>query len=312
MKKSSPAKKPLRIPAFAKINTCLDIIGRRPDGYHELRTIFQTISLRDTLHLTLAKQKSDAFELNFTSDDPAMPLGPENLVVRAVAAFEKEFGLRGALTIHLEKKIPVARGLGGGSSDAAATLIGLLRLNQAGTEAGAGIPLAKIIKIAAALGADVPFFLFGGRAMAVGRGDEIYPLPDQPKRSVVVVSPQGIGVSTKDAYAWASAELTKDSEPHKLFRFCALCWSRQDARLSNDFESPVFRRHPRLEAIRAGLLKRGAADAALAGSGSAVFGIFRNPAQARRSAREFPEDSVFVVETLSRANYGRAMGWRPR
>jgi 4-diphosphocytidyl-2-C-methyl-D-erythritol kinase len=129
---------------------------------------------------------------------------------------------------------------------------------------------------------------------------------------VVVVSPKGIGVSTKDAYEWASAELTKDAEPHKLFRFCALCWSRQESRLSNDFESPVFRRHPRLEEIRAGLLQRGAADAALAGSGSAVFGIFRNPAQARRSAREFPEDSVFVVETISRAKYGQAMGWRAR
>src|ERR1700722_5434718 len=312
MKKSSPAQKSLRIPAFAKINSCLDIIGRRPDGYHELRTIFQTISLRDTLHLALDNKKSDAFEFNFTSDDPAMPLGHDNLVVRAIAAFEREFGLRGSVSVHLEKKIPVARGLGGGSSDAAATLIGLLRLTGAGTGVSASVPLVKIIKIAAGLGADVPFFLFGGRAVAVGRGDEIYPLADQPKRSVVVVSPKGIGVSTKDAYAWASAELTKDSEPHKLFRFCALCWSRQDARLSNDFEGPVFRRHPRLEEIRAGLLKRGAADAALAGSGSAVFGIFRNPAQARRSAREFPEDSVFVVETLSRAKYGQAMGWRAR
>jgi 4-diphosphocytidyl-2-C-methyl-D-erythritol kinase len=176
----------------------------------------------------------------------------------------------------------------------------------------ATLPLAKMIKLAAGLGADVPFFLFGGRALAVNRGDEIYPLADLPKRSVVVVSPQGIGVSTKDAYEWASAELTKDAEPHKLFRFCALCWSRQESRLSNDFESPVFRRHPRLEEIRAGLLQRGAADAALAGSGSAVFGIFRNPAQARRSAREFPEDSVFVVETISRAKYGQAMGWRAR
>jgi 4-diphosphocytidyl-2-C-methyl-D-erythritol kinase len=303
MQKSFPAKKSLRIPAFAKINTCLHIIARRPDGYHELRTIFQTTSLRDTLHLTLANKKSDAFELNFTSDDPTMPLGPENLVVRAVTAFEKEFGLRGALAIHLEKKIPVARGLGGGSSDAAATLIGLLRL----AGGGADIPLAKITEIAARLGADVPFFLFGGRAMAVGRGDEIYPLPDQPKRSVVVVSPKGIGVSTKDAYAWASAELTKDSEPHKLFRFCALCWSRQDARLSNDFEGPVFRRHPRLEEIRAGLLKRGAADAALAGSGSAVFGLFRSPAQARRAAFGFPEDQVYLVDTLTRYDYVRAV-----
>ena len=304
MKKSDPAKRSLRIPAFAKINSCLHIIAKRPDGYHELRTIFQTISLRDTVHLTF-RRDSGGFEYFFTSDDPTM-VNNDNLVTRAVQAFQREFGLSGSLSIHLEKKIPVARGLGGGSSDAAATLIGLMRLTDT------SLPLAKMIKLAASLGADVPFFLFGGRALAVNRGDEIYPLADLPQRSVVVVSPQGIGVSTKDAYEWASAELTKDSEPHKLFRFCALCWSRQESRLSNDFESPVFRRHPRLEEIRAGLLKRGAADAALAGSGSAVFGIFRNPAQARRSAREFPEDSVFVVETLSRAKYGQAMGWRAR
>jgi 4-diphosphocytidyl-2-C-methyl-D-erythritol kinase len=305
MKRSSAEKRSVRIPAFAKINSCLHIIAKRPDGYHELRTIFQTISLRDTLRLSLTRSAS-GLDIQFTCDDPSMPLGPENLVVRAVTAFEREFGLRGKLVVHLEKKIPVARGLGGGSSDAAATLIGLMRLNDV------SLPLPKMLKLAAGLGADVPFFLFGGRALAVNRGDEIYPLPDEPKRSVVVVSPKGIGVSTKDAYEWASAELTKDSEPHKLFRFCALCWSRQGSRLSNDFESPVFRRHPRLEEIRAGLLKRGAADAALAGSGSAVFGIFRNPAQARRSAREFPEDSVFVVETISRAKYGQAMGWRAR
>jgi 4-diphosphocytidyl-2-C-methyl-D-erythritol kinase len=305
MKRSSVEKRSVRIPAFAKINSCLHIIAKRLDGYHELRTIFQAISLRDTLRLSLTSSSSGV-EIQFTCDDPSIPIGPENLVVRAIMAFERKFGLRGNLVVHLEKKIPVARGLGGGSSDAAATLIGLMRLT------GTNVPLAKMIEIAAGLGADVPFFLFGGRAMAVGRGDEIYPLADEPKRSVVVVSPKGIGVSTKDAYEWASAELTKDSEPHKLFRFCALCWSRQGSRLSNDFERPVFRRHPRLEEIRAGLLKRGAADAALAGSGSAVFGIFRNPAQARRSAREFPEDSVFVVETISRANYGRAMGWRAR
>jgi 4-diphosphocytidyl-2-C-methyl-D-erythritol kinase len=305
MKRSGSRAESVRVPAFAKINSCLQIIAKRPDGYHELRTIFQTISLRDTLHISL-KKDSDGFSFSFTSDDSSMPLGLDNLVVRAVKAFEAEFGLRGNLTIHLEKRIPVARGLGGGSSDAAATLIGLLRLCEATP------PLPKMLGLAASLGADVPFFLFGGRAMAIGRGDEIYPLPDEPKRSIVVVSPAGLGVSTKEAYEWASAELTKSAEPHKLLRFCALCWSRQGSGLLNDFEGPVFGRYPRLEEIRAGLLKRGAADAALAGSGSAVFGIFRNPAQARRSARRFPEDSVFVVETISRSKYGRAMGWRAR
>jgi 4-diphosphocytidyl-2-C-methyl-D-erythritol kinase len=124
----------------------------------------------------------------------------------------------------------------------------------------------------------------------------------------VVVSPRNIGVNTKEAYQWMSAELTKSPKPPNIWGFCALCWSRQGT-VSNDFEAPVFSRHPRLGEIRDGLLKRGAANAALAGSGSAVFGVFRNPAQARRAARAFPEDSVFVVETLSREKYGRAMGW---
>jgi 4-diphosphocytidyl-2-C-methyl-D-erythritol kinase len=142
----------------------------------------------------------------------------------------------------------------------------------------------------------------------VNRGDEIYPLPDAPQQTILVVSPRDIGVSTKDAYEWVSAELTNRVKPPNIWGFCALCWSRQGT-VSNDFERPVFSRHPRLEEIRDGLLERGAADAALAGSGSAVFGVFRNPAQARRAARAFPEDSVFVVETLSRGKYGRALGW---
>ena len=291
----------MRLPAFAKINLCLHVMGRRPDGYHELRTIFQAISLRDTLKLSF-EPGSSGFHFFLTSNDPEL-VGPENLVARAVVAMQREIGFQGNVSAHLEKRIPVARGMGGGSSDAAAAMIGMLRLT------GAKVPLARLMEIAAGLGADVPFFLFGGRALAVNRGDEIYPLPNAPKQTIVVVSPRDIGVSTKDAFQWISAELTKRPEPPKIWGFCALCWSRQGAGLSNDFEGPVFDRHPRLEEIRDGLLKRGAADAALAGSGSAVFGIYRNPARARRAARAFPEDSVFVVETLSREKYGRAMGW---
>ena len=137
----------------------------------------------------------------------------------------------------------MARGLGGGSSDAAAALIGMLRLTKK------KVPLARLMEIAAGLGADVPFFLFGGRALAVNRGDEIYPLPDAPKRTILVVSPRDIGVSTKDAYQWVSAELTNSRKPHNIWGFCALCWSRQGS-VSNDFEAPVFSRHPRLEEIR--------------------------------------------------------------
>jgi 4-diphosphocytidyl-2-C-methyl-D-erythritol kinase len=293
----------LRLPAFAKINLCLHVMGRRPDGYHELRTIFQTISLTDTLRLTLIPENRGGLEISLESNDPNLPLDGANLVSRAIRAVAEETGVRGRVSAYLDKKIPVARGLGGGSGDAAAALIGMLRITKK------RIPLERLMEIAASLGADVPFFIFGGRALAVNRGDEIYSLPDVPKQTVVVVSPRGIGVSTKDAYQWLSTELTKRAEPPKIWGFCALCWSRQGG-VANDFEQPVFSRHPRLKEIRDGLLERGAADAALAGSGSAVFGIFRNPARARRAARAFPEDSVFVVETVSRENYARALGWR--
>jgi 4-diphosphocytidyl-2-C-methyl-D-erythritol kinase len=293
-------KNSVRLPAFAKVNLCLHVLGRRPDGYHELRTIFQALDLHDTLELSRTKHPGIKLEVNDSSLSP----GPDNLVYRAIEAIGGELDIRGGIRANLIKKIPVARGLGGGSSDAAAALIGMLRLT--GNERK--FPLPKLMEIASRLGADVPFFLFGGRALAVNRGDEIYPLPDAPQRTVVVVSPHGIGVSTKEAYAWLSSELTNCANPPNIWRFCALCWSRQ-GEVSNDFEGPVFRRHPRLGEIRNALLQVGAAEAALAGSGSAVFGIFRNPAQARRAARKFPEDSVFVVETLSREKYGRAMGW---
>jgi len=293
-------KNSVRLPAFAKINLRLHVMGRRPDGYHELRTIFQAISLHDTLELSILRKP----EIVLETSEPALSTGPENLVYRAIEAVGCEIGFRDGVKARLEKRIPIARGLGGGSSDAAAAIIGMLRLTKK------KVPLERLAEIAAGLGADVPFFLFGGRAVAVNRGDEIYPLADAPKRAVLVVSPRDIGVSTKDAYQWVSAELTNRAKPPSIWTFCALCWSRQDSGLSNDFEEPVFSRHPRLREIRDGLLQGGAAAAALAGSGSAVFGVFRNPAQARRAARNFPEDTTFVAETLNREKYGRALGWR--
>jgi 4-diphosphocytidyl-2-C-methyl-D-erythritol kinase len=292
----------VRIRAFAKVNLCLHVMGKRPDGYHELRTIFQAISLHDTLEISIERTPTLSVQW-MTCNVPGLQ-SEENLVMRAIRAISPEIGFYGNVVVHLEKRIPVARGLGGGSSDAAAALIGMLRLT------GLQVPLPRLMEIAAGLGADVPFFLFGGRALAVNRGDEIYPLPNGPKQTILVVSPRDIGVSTKDAYEWISAELTRLSKPNRIWGFCALCWSRQGAGISNDFEGPVFSRYPRLREIRDALLERGAADAALAGSGSAVFGIFRNPAQARRAARAFQEDSVFVVETLSREKYGRSLGWR--
>ena len=295
----------VHLPAFAKVNLCLHVLGKRPDGYHELRTIFQAISLHDTLRISLERRGRDELAVHPAMDlseaDLAGLAGPGNLIWKAIQALRRELGARSRVRVDLVKRIPIGRGLGGGSSDAAATLIGLLRLT------GRKLPSARLVEIAASLGADVPFFLFGGRALGVSRGDEIYPLPDLPRHSILVVSPRDISVSTREAYRWVSRRLTKGEEASKLWGFCALCWSPLGTGVSNDFEAGVFRRHPRLSRIKRELLERGAVEAALAGSGSAVFGVFPSPAQARRAAQRFPKDRIFVCTTLSRQEYRRGL-----
>jgi 4-diphosphocytidyl-2-C-methyl-D-erythritol kinase len=318
--------KSVRVPAYAKVNLRLEILGRRADNYHELRTIFQSITLHDTL--TLETRREPGIDLRITGNSLlAGEPGPDNLVYRAIRDLSRAIGFRRGVRAVLEKRIPVGRGLGGGSSDAAAALIALLRLT------GKRMEGALLTEIASGLGADVPFFLHGGRALGIGRGDEIYPLPEIAKRSVLVVSPRNITVPTVDAYQWLRLEpsqtgsglylepsqtgsglylepsqrLTKRSGPTKLWRFCALCWSPQGGALSNDFEAAVFPRFSRLAAIKRELLRQGAAGASLAGSGSAVFGIFQNPAMARRAARAFPNDQVFVCSTLSRTEFRRKL-----
>jgi len=293
----------VRIPAFAKVNLSLDILGKRPDGYHELRTVYQTVSLHDDL--TFRPYPGRRIHLEIRGDPALQREAPErNLAYRAADALRRECKVRSGVQILLEKRIPAGAGLGGGSSDAAAALIGCARL------LGRKVPAAVLIEIAASLGSDVPFFLLGGRALGIGRGEEVYPLPDIPRRSILVVSPSGISISTADAYRWLGLQLTKRPNPSTLWKFCALCWSSQGSGLSNDFESAVFRRIPRLAAIKREMLRRGAAEAALAGSGSAVFGVFRNPAQARRAAQGFLKDQTFVCETLSRERYRRALNLR--
>ena len=291
----------IRIPAFAKVNLCLDILGKRPDGYHELRTIFQTVSLRDELKMRLSRRPGISLSIYGNEGLSREPIA-NNLVYKAVRALQRNLKIRFGVEIELHKRIPAGRGLGGGSSDAAAALLGYLRLTKR------SVPVARLVEIASSLGADVPFFLFGGRALGIGKGDEIYPLPDIPKRSILIVSPQKVLVPTPDAYRWLKARaLTKRQGNPKLFRFCALCWSAQWNALSNDFERAVFKRYPRLGLIKRALLRAGATEASLAGSGSAVFGVFPSPALARRAAVGFPDDRTFVCETMSRDGYLRSM-----
>ena len=293
----------VRISAFAKINLRLDILGKRDDGFHQLRTIFQTISLHDELRLR--RSRSPEILLTIEGNQPLSAEPPQkNLVYRAVDALRRELKSSDGVEIALTKTIPAGRGLGGGSSDAAAALLGYLRLTKK------KVATARLLEIAASLGADVPFFLLGGRALGVSKGDEIYPLPDVRKLQILVVSPKDVHVPTPDAYRWLEAKplaLTNSAGTSKLFQFCALSWSAQGSGLSNDFEGPVFQRHPRLDQIRQELLQRGAAEASLAGSGSAVFGVFPSPAMARRAAVGFPHDQAFVCESVSRDRYARLM-----
>ena len=293
----------VRIPAFAKMNLRLDILGKRADGYHELRTIFQTLSLHDDILLRASKRPGISLTIQGNVALASEPV-QKNLVYRAVDAVKRKLKISGGVEIQLKKRIPAGGGLGGGSSDAVAAMLGYLQLTKT------KLATAQMLEIAASLGADVPFFLFGGRALGVNRGDEIYPLQDIPKLHLLVVVPRAIRVPTPDAFRWVNAKplgLTKPAIDPKLLQFCALSWSVQGHGLSNDFEGPVFRRHPRLDQIKRVLLQKGATEASLAGSGSAVFGIFPSPAMARRAAVGFPHDQTFVCETLSRDRYARRM-----
>jgi 4-diphosphocytidyl-2-C-methyl-D-erythritol kinase len=291
----------IRVPACAKVNLRLEILGKREDGFHELRTIFQTISLHDEIRLRLSRKPGISLSVQGNQSLAGEPR-QKNLVYRAVEAVRRETKRTPGVEIELWKTIPAGRGLGGGSSDAAAAMLGYLRLTRQ------QLPLAKLVELAAGLGADVPFFLFGGRALGVNKGDEIYPLPDIAQQALLVISPRNIHVPTPDAYRWLNApRLTNSAANPKLWGFCALCWSAPGGGLSNDFEGAVFRRHSRLGRIKRELLRRGATEALLAGSGSAVFGVFPSPAKARRAAVGFPDDETFVCETISRERYAQGL-----
>src|SRR5467141_3984416 len=292
----------IRIPAYAKVNLRLEVLGKRADGYHELRTIFQTVGLHDTLEFRSSRHPGISLQIR-GNEALAKEEMEKNLVYRAVDALRRESRARPGVEITLQKKIPAGRGLGGGSSDAAAALLGYLQFTRQKFET------PRLLDIASSLGADVAFFLFGGTALGISRGEEIYPLPDARRLTLLIVSPKEIHVPTPDAYRWLHApelaSLTKSAANHKLFEFCALCWSAQEASLSNDFEGAVFQRHPRLGKIRRDLLHQGATEALLAGSGSAVFGVFPSPAKARRAAVGFQDEQTFVCESVSRDRYLR-------
>jgi 4-diphosphocytidyl-2-C-methyl-D-erythritol kinase len=285
-----------RIRALAKINLDLRVLQKRPDGYHELRTIFQTISLSDRLDLAFTPSRGTEIALESDVDIP------DNLVVKAARMCLDELRLSGRVEARLQKRIPMGAGLGGGSSDAAAVLLALPVL------AGGVIPISRLISIAGELGSDVPFFLLGGRAAAIGRGTELYPLPPISSGAALVVA-TGIHVSTAAAYQSLNrGELTTESLQNKIDSFQASLWGASGGRGVNDFEEAVFRRHPSLRALKQRLLKLGANPAMMSGSGSSIFAIFDDQVQATRATKFFRKEAVFRVSLVSQARYRSS--WR--
>ena len=257
----------ITVPAYAKINLGLRVLSKRPDGFHELRTVFQTISLADRLTITYTPATRTVITVE------GMPDVPDNLAARAAQAVLTELNLEAAVQIHIEKRIPMGAGLGGGSSDAAAVLQALPAL------ASCPIPMPRLFQLAAPLGSDVPFFLLGGTALGLGRGEELYPLQDLPPIEGVLITPD-IHVSTPDAYRALSLTLTDPAT--KLASFQESVRRPLLEPLVNDFESVVFAQHPQLAAIKDSLLRQGANQALMSGSGSSVFALFRTAGEASK------------------------------
>jgi 4-diphosphocytidyl-2-C-methyl-D-erythritol kinase len=241
----------IRVTAHAKINFFLEITGKRPDGYHTLSTVFQTISLGDELTF------QSTSELVLSCSDPNLPVDGRNLVMKAAVHLKEALKETRGARIHLEKKIPMGAGLGGGSSDAAAVLKTLPMLW------GRRIGVTALKKIAVGLGADVPFFLRGGLCSATGIGNQLKPMKPLLKTWLVLVYP-GFGVSTKAAYAKVNLPFADTPKRH-------VADPRQN--LFNRFEDLVFPDHPELPRLKQELLNAGAIGALMSGSGSAVYGL---------------------------------------
>jgi 4-diphosphocytidyl-2-C-methyl-D-erythritol kinase len=295
----------------------LQILGKRPDGYHEVKTLLQTISLHDELYFEL----SDHSAISLSCDEPGIPTDRHNLIVRTANALKARYKIDKGARIRLEKRIPAKAGLGGASSNAAVSLLALAHLWK--IEASA----PELLEIAASLGADVPFFLTGGCALATGTGTTVSLLPAPAAndvRHLIVITPNA-SVSTVQAYASlrSTALTTTDADPilssshEELNSRHSRPWPLRDEwtnhlqdGLKNDFESVIFDIEPEIRRARETLLQAGALGALLAGSGSSVFGIFADREDQQRAINEIKLEAgwrIFPCVTVSRNEYLRAL-----
>ncbi|MCY7344688.1 MAG: 4-(cytidine 5'-diphospho)-2-C-methyl-D-erythritol kinase [Pyrinomonadaceae bacterium] len=289
-----------KLPSFAKINLFLRVLGKRADGFHEICTIFQTVSLCD--YLTFSADD----EIILTCDDKKIPLGDGNLIVRAAKILRENFAAGKGAKIHLEKNIPAPGGLGGGSSNAAVALIGLAKLWKV------TIGFEDLREIGKKLGSDVPFFFYGGTALGTGRGTEIFSLEDYRKDSILIVTPK-VDVSTGDAFARLNVPDLTNKGSKSILQICRdevnSLYLRQ-SELKNDFERVIFETEPETAQIKERLFSFGAKRALLSGSGASVFAVFDTNRQRQDAltALEIERNwRVFPVETVSRAVYQNSL-----
>jgi 4-diphosphocytidyl-2-C-methyl-D-erythritol kinase len=308
--------------SFAKINLGLYIGAARADGFHDLRTVYQTIALHDAIRVSVGRGRG----IEILCTDPRVPLDSSNTCHRIAGLVMQELGATGRVSIELEKHLPVQGGLGAASSNAVATMIALelaLKKKLAG---------AARLRIAAEVGSDLALFLVGGTTLGVGRGEEVYPLADLPSVPMVVVTP-GVGVSTPQAFAdWD--RLTRAGASDRLFEVgCVLSAWLSDSNISgspntgasakgrsragkllsdlvrtgieNDFEKVVFPEYPELRDIKGALERAGSRYASLSGSGSSLYGLFRSPADAAKAAFRLRKQGLKAIatRTLTRQQY---------
>jgi 4-diphosphocytidyl-2-C-methyl-D-erythritol kinase len=281
----------LTVLAPAKINLTLEVLGKRPDGFHEIRSLMQSVDLCDRLRLGLSR------DIKFNSDNPAF-VWEESLVSRATALLQKTTGCSKGATIELTKRIPLSSGLGGDSSDAVAILKGLNRLWKL------GLSLKELTELAPKLGSDVSFFLYGGTALVEGRGEIITPLPPLPHRWIVLMIPDVPRMAEKTKQLYASLKSSHYTDGQITERFITALKKGGEIKpsiLFNTFENVAFEQFPGLKVYKEHLLKLGAPDVHLAGSGPALFSLIKDKAEVERLYQNLQKQGVecYLAETSS-------------
>ncbi|MCW5957311.1 MAG: 4-(cytidine 5'-diphospho)-2-C-methyl-D-erythritol kinase [Pyrinomonadaceae bacterium] len=292
---------PVTLPSFAKVNLHLRVLGKREDGYHDIFTVFQTVSLHDTITF-----EESAGEIVLECDEPNVPTDIRNLVVKAANRIRDRYQVSKGAYIRIEKRIPMGGGLGGGSSNAAVALIGLTRLW------GLNASVEDLEPIAADLGADVPFFLHGGTMIGEGLGTSLDQIAEFGAENMIIVTPD-VHVSTAAAYEALRAESLTNAEANRILRVCRSEAESPDflhSALRNDFETIVFAAFPEIGRAKQELVDLGARQVLMSGSGSSVFAIF-DKEETRQTALKALDNEVnwrkFAVAAVSREKYRGAL-----